>query len=100
MDWQPIETAPKDGTPFLAWISGLPYAAKYDEDGRFIWYWHSDTAFGPSYQIHTIDGKRLLEETKPQDPHKFEVQGHLWVNGFDDNPTFWTPLDKPPEPVP
>ena len=104
MDWQPIETAPKDGTAFLAWISGLPYAAKYNEHGRFIWYWHSDTAEGPGHRIHniTLDGeeKRLLEETISRGPAKYEVRGLLWVDGFDDNPTYWTPLNKPPEPTP
>ncbi len=96
-EWRLIETAPKDGTPFLAWISGLPYAAKYDKDGRFIWYWHTDMACGPSYIIHDVDGKRLLEETRPQDPHDFQIIGHLWVNGFDDTPTYWMPITDPPK---
>lgn len=31
MEWQPIETAPRDGTPILAWNGGV-----------FVVYWESD----------------------------------------------------------
>ena len=95
--WQPIETAPKDGKTFLALVGGLPYAAKYDKDGRFIWYWHSDQACGPTHLVHEIDGKRLLEEIKVQPPHDYQPSGHLWVNGFSGEPTHWMPLPEPPD---
>lgn len=39
MDWQPIETAPRDGTPVLACISGPDYYAdrvQWDS-GRGAW---------------------------------------------------------------
>lgn len=29
-EWQPIETAPKDGRKFLVLLSGLPYLAQSD----------------------------------------------------------------------
>lgn len=33
MDWQPIESAPKDGTAFLAWRPNAgPYVARQDCD--------------------------------------------------------------------
>jgi hypothetical protein len=31
MMWQPIETAPKDGTPILAWpCEGMPYVVRWE----------------------------------------------------------------------
>ncbi|KKK55021.1 hypothetical protein LCGC14_3078770 [marine sediment metagenome] len=95
--WREIKTAPKDGKPFLALIGGLPYAAKYDKHGRFVWYFHSDRSSGPVYRIHEIDGKRLLEETKPQPPRDYQPTGHFWVNGFSDEPTHWMPFPEPPQ---
>jgi hypothetical protein len=98
--WQPIETAPKDGSTFLCLIDGLPYAARFDEHGRFIWYWHSDDALGPSYIVHrnVSEGKTLLEETKPRDPPNYVCRGHLWVKGFDEQKrTHWMPLPPSPE---
>lgn len=34
MEWQPIETAPKDGSLFVAW--GVTIMDEYDEDDRLI----------------------------------------------------------------
>lgn len=95
-EWQDIASAPKDGSTFLCMISGLPYAARYDKNGRFIWFWHDDAAEGPSYIVHNKDGKRLLEVLKPKDDARYIIQGHLWVNGFDEKPTHWMPL-RPPQ---
>jgi hypothetical protein len=38
MDWQPIETAPRD-TTILAWapLWRSPFPAKYYGDGGFVW---------------------------------------------------------------
>ena len=98
--WQPIDTAPRDGTPFLAKIGGLPYRARYDELGRFMWCWHRDTGTGPAYSIHKIDGKKLLEEIKPRDKPDYQPTWTLWTAGFDATPTHWAsePVDAtPPE---
>lgn len=39
--WQPIETAPKDGTPFLAWNGhwrgvAMYFEARYEEDPEWV----------------------------------------------------------------
>lgn len=61
--WRPIETAPRDGTPFLAWcegtspINGLKRSywglCHWDDKGRdvFVHYWDGDPApdFPPLY---------------------------------------------------
>lgn len=64
MGWQPIETAPRDGTPFLAWcdawqgeINGIEYRkfaavisgkpGSSDRDGNKVW-WPGD---GDAYAV-------------------------------------------------
>lgn len=38
MKWQPIETAPRDGTEFQAWIGNWEPRCRFNEDGTFqIW---------------------------------------------------------------
>lgn len=46
MDWQPIETAPKDGTPVLTSDGGMIYSSHFDgewmifnaECEKYFWY--------------------------------------------------------------
>lgn len=76
MEWSPIETAPKDGTEFLAW-------AYMHEDG------------GP----HDADGRSFMGEMpqllilKWREPYGWvDVRG----GGSYDGPTHWMPLPDPP----
>lgn len=53
MKWQPIETAPKDGTPFLAawrWPCGTDwcYVVIYYRDNRFLALWDHDEYVKPT----------------------------------------------------
>ncbi len=88
--WRPIETAPKDGTKFLALIGGIPYAAKYDEHDRFIWYMHSNKADGNTYRIHNIDGLKLKEQIKEAE-YDYQPSALLWKRGFNDTASHWMP---------
>ena len=75
--WQPIETAPKDGTIVDLWFPLL------DDDG--------------DYEEEDIVLSRVA------DCH-FSKKGNCWVNDvgfnleidFDGPPTYWMPLPKPP----
>lgn len=71
MDWQPIETAPKDGTEVLLWLgfpfSRIEYAKWYQ--GWGLW----------------IDA----EDPEPEDSDEVRGTGELV-------PTHWMPLPEPP----
>lgn len=93
MEWNDIKTAPHD-KPFLALIGGIPYKAKYDEHGRFIWYMHTDCGEGAEYCVHKENGLTLLEKTREAKP-RYEPRGILWCDGLNDNPTHWTEYTEP-----
>lgn len=93
-EWRLIETAPKDGTPFLALIGGIPYKARYDEHGIFIWYMHSNHANGASYRVHEINGVEMLEKTKDEE-YDYRPTTMIWKRGFNDTPTHWKRLIMP-----
>lgn len=72
VEWQPIETAPKDGKPFMAgWFGYVPEQAHYDLGSEcFVkWTWQKG--------LKIEDGDT---------PNYFEVQ-----------PTHWAPLPNPPK---
>ena len=94
--WRPVETAPKDGTEFIVLIGGLPYKARYDEHGRFIWYMHLNRAPGVSYKVHQIDGETLYERLT-EAGYDCQPTGVMWKKGFEDKPTHWMPLPNPPQ---
>lgn len=81
-EWQPIETAPRDGTEFLAYD---PVVNKYDvcyaSDNR--WYGPRDDDDLP-YFIHQVDGDYGSCDD--------------YFNG--DRATHWMPLPEPPEETP
>jgi hypothetical protein len=93
--WQPIETAPKDKTEFLAKIGDAVYVAYYD-NGTFIWVMHSNVASGRCYRKKVIDGIEYQLEIKPEEEPNYQVQGYIWKKGFEDKPTHWIPLPKLP----
>lgn len=95
-EWQPIETAPKDGFEFFALIDGLPYKAFFDELGRFIRLTHSNRSLGKRYRVHEIDGKELLEVISEGAKDNYQVTQMVWQSGFEHKPTHWMPLPPPP----
>lgn len=81
MDWQPIETAPKDGTPVLL----------YGEWAGEIWGVFDE----PSMEVGLYAGSG-----------DYARQGFLWAATGGDayatwcKPSHWMPLPAPPKPLP
>ena len=74
-DWQPIETAPKDGTRILVWATTRP---PHYEDQNYI---------------ETILNGKHVEEVQPA--AWLEEYGE-WELHYIGTPLFWMPLPKPP----
>lgn len=79
--WQPIETAPKDGTTILLVAEGTVIAA----------WWHDD--FGPFQWVFVDDPRESLTGCCDH-----EGTGRVYTNGYPvDVPTHWMPLPEPPQ---
>lgn len=50
MKWQPIETAPRDGTIFIAWFGEYAESGYFWEGGSFVWQHDGDSPMtGPTH---------------------------------------------------
>ena len=81
MDWQPIETAPRDGTPILIWQpDGKRNMLTVNEQGDRVEY--DDNRYAIGYW-------RVWQK----------VSKWMWGNRNCSHvsPTHWMPLPKPPE---
>jgi hypothetical protein len=78
IDWQPIETAPKDGTPFLTFSQ---YAADNPREGA----------------LGTKSTPVLVMAWLPSDREPYPVDEHGdWHDLHCYDPTHWMPLPVPP----
>lgn len=86
MDWQPIETAPKDGTEILIYAHGMIVQARYCPGE-----WSADTPISPA------------EYSGPvwcafDDEFQFEIEeGGVEGGDWHGPVTHWMPLLTPPE---
>jgi len=83
-EWQPIETAPKDGTQFLAFWK----APGASEPAIIIAKWSSEMPWIGYYgvDVQSLDGRRTISSL---------------AGGFDGKlfATHWMPLPPPPKPA-
>lgn len=82
--WRPIETAPKDGTEFLAWFPKL----RLDDDG----YATTEVVGGHQAIVTCKDGQW-------DEPTWLDASGAYYFDDwcFAELPTFWQPLPPPPD---
>lgn len=76
MTWQPIETAPKDGTEFQAWIKS-----------QFGDWWEPKCRINPNSEAFEVWGRV-----------DYDYDG--WDNDPEWTPTHWMPLPTSPEGTP
>ena len=74
-DWQPIETAPRDGSSsIIGWngehVSEMIWTDEIDDDGHYGWCHAGFTYGGVLYYLHYV---------------------------YEPEPTHWMPLPNPPE---
>lgn len=99
MEWLPIESAPRDGTPFTALNHDREvWVAKYDPRGRLYFRSHG---WRDSYRYTTrqIDGEewRKYDRKWEDDNSGWTDHWSLWTKGYEFAPTHWMPLPPPPE---
>ncbi len=97
-EWQPIETAPKDGTEFLAKQDGEIYHAKFQADGRFVFRTH--TLWEPrEHRLIKVkvevDGEGVDAQVLPNEgPVEFLHSWTYWTRGGNFWPTHWMPMPE------
>lgn len=99
MAWQPIESAPKDGSWFLAWQDGEIYHASYDIKGPPRLMWRTHQLWNPqTYRIIDVELDGEATEARvlvSEGPEEFKHQSTFWTLGFDFAPTLWMPIALP-----
>lgn len=100
-EWRPIETAPRDGTPFLATQGGEVYVAAYvgSEPRRIAFRTHQLRVESKRRVIDAeMDGEPVKAEVPVEQPwpEKFHHDWCYWTRGFDFKPTHWHHIDAPP----
>jgi hypothetical protein len=85
--WQPIETAPNKGQPFLAWYPQV----RLDEDDNL-----TDETFGGAAAIIAVENGQWEE------PEWLTAHGSYYMEDwcFAEIPTHWMPLPAPPGAAP
>jgi hypothetical protein len=81
-EWQPIETAPKDGTAVLLWGGQYEDDLNGPRDNEIISYAH----FVP-------------DDFDEGDPGRWEELGGCYYSSWIHNPTHWHPVPPPPPEV-
>lgn len=86
MTWQPIESAPKDGTEVLVWFRGRCVVAEFGA------IWHPDNKhwYVRNAPTEQDDKSNIVQQIDPPTIDGRPIPG-CWIG-----PTHWMPLPDPP----
>jgi hypothetical protein len=99
-EWQPIETAPKDGTRFIARQDGEIYEARYSKEMNLMFRIHALRVESKHRIVAAeMDGKTVRAEVPVEQPwpETFRHDWCFWTRGFEFRPKHWMPLPSPPD---
>ena len=97
-DWEPIESAPRNGARFYALNhDGEIWVARFDQYGRII-YRTNQRVEPRKFEVRTVDGEEWMKEDKQfsADNERWQSSWTLWSRLYEFAPTHWMPLPAPP----
>jgi hypothetical protein len=96
MTWQPISSAPKDGTLILLWLP-KPVATWGDPEGGVGPLERSHIALGWYDKDRRYFGGEIFFQIGVVEPGASDSEGHYSCLPIKAKPTHWMPLPQPPE---
>lgn len=97
MEWQPIETAPQDATPFIALNHDREVWVARIESGRLQF--RTNTRFEQMrHDLRDLaDGSKGWVRNDAEYAEEWRNSWCLWTRLYDFKPTHWTPLLPAPK---